>query len=86
MGEPVRASRRPQTFEALGDPIDIARVHAAVEVAWRDLRSRSFEPSDSERDRHRLRDIVASHVLLAANDHDLVRRSIDGFLAQRRRP
>ena len=73
---------KPMTFAALADPVDMARAHAAVEAAWQDLKARSLPASDSER--ALLSDIVASHVVRAANDHDLVRRSVAGFLASRR--
>ena len=71
-------------FSALSDPIDIARTYAAEEQAWSTLRARHFVPQDVEHARKMLRDIVAGNMRFAANDHDLVRRSVDGFLTNRR--
>lgn len=49
------------------------------------LKSRSFLPADADSDRATLRDIVASNIFVAANDHDLIRRSVERFLSDLRR-
>lgn len=67
------------TFAALADPVDIARAHAAVDAAWESLTATRFSSATSDLHREALADIVASYVLLAANDHELVRRSIAAF-------
>ena len=75
----------PDPFAVLIDPVDIARVHAAVDGAWTALQSRSRVTADPELARASLYGIVASNIHFAADDHDLVRRSIDRFLVGRRR-
>jgi hypothetical protein len=75
----------PDPFAVLIDPVDIARVHAAVDGAWTALQSRCRVTGDPELARASLYGIVASNIHFAADDHDLVRRSIDRFLVGRRR-
>ncbi|MCP4562954.1 MAG: hypothetical protein GY873_25250 [Bosea sp.] len=77
--------REPDPFAVLIDPVDIARVHAAVDCAWTALQSRCRIAADPELARASLYGIVASNIHFAADDHDLIRRSIDHFLVGRRR-
>lgn len=79
------ASCEPDPFSVLIDPVDIARVHAAVDGAWTALQSRCRATADPDLARASLYGIVASNIHFAADDHDLIRRSIDRFLVGRRR-
>jgi hypothetical protein len=65
--------------------VDLARALAAVDVAWLTLQSRSVVGLNSEAERKTLCDIVATKIMVAANDHDLVRHSVAGFMAFRRK-
>jgi hypothetical protein len=68
----------------LADPVDIARAHGAVDSAWMSLKSRNLLPSDVDSGRETLLDIVASNIFVAANDHELIRRSVERFLTDLR--
>jgi len=69
------------TFSGLVDPVEIARAYAAAEAAWQELTRRFRAPDIPSQ---MLSAIVARHIHRAANDHDLVRRSVADFLSSQR--
>ncbi len=77
-------SGRVKGFARL-DPVDLARALAAVDVAWLTLKSRCAVGLNSDAERKTLCDIVATKITVAASDHDLVRHSVAGFMAFRRK-
>jgi hypothetical protein len=66
-------------FAVLTVPIDIARVHAAVDCAWTTLQSRSVVNAGAEFARANLYRIVASNIPFGADHHQLIRRPVDHF-------
>jgi hypothetical protein len=65
-------------FSSLNDPVDIARAQAALETAWNEVKL-GIVKGDPERERVRLAYIVASFALVALDEADLVRRTLDRY-------
>ena len=65
-------------FSSLTDPVDLARAEGALEIAWRELELQVPE-HDRERARTRLTYLIASFALVALDEADLVRRSVEKF-------
>ncbi len=72
-------------FRSIADPVDLARAIAALEEAWAEIRSSSFELLGSEdQERERLKFIVASLVPFAVDEGDLVARAVERFRGKAR--
>jgi hypothetical protein len=69
-------------FSTLKDPTDVARAHAALERAWAEIK-RKPGLVDPEGERERLAYIIASYVLVALDEDDLVERALTKFCAYR---
>lgn len=68
-------------FSSLTDPVDIARAQAALDAAWDKIRPGLDTGQDLERERQRLAYIVANQVMIAIDDEDLMRRTLEKFRA-----
>ncbi|GAU85690.1 hypothetical protein [Bosea sp. BIWAKO-01] len=68
-------------FSSLTDPVDIARAQAALDAAWDKIRPGLDTGQDLERERQRLAYIVANLVMIAIDDEDLMRRTLEKFRA-----
>ena len=66
-------------FTSLTDPVDIARAQAALDAAWDEIRPRLDDSQDLDRERQRLVSIVANLVMVAIDDEDLTRRTLEKF-------
>lgn len=67
-------------LRSLTDPVDLARAIAAVEEAWAEIRSTSYELlGTEEQERERLKYLVASLVPLALDEKELVARAVERF-------
>jgi hypothetical protein len=62
----------------MSDPVALARAHAALEAAWKEIRPTVPNPSD-ERARTRLAYIVAALAMVAEDEVDLTRRAIERY-------
>lgn len=65
-------------FSTFNDPADVARSQAALDAAWSEVKDTVAE-ADHERERTRLAYIVASYALVAGDEDELTRRSIERF-------
>lgn len=68
-------------FSSLQNPIDLARAQAALDDAWKQVKP-MIEDGDRERERRRLSYIVASLVMLALDEEDLVDRALRQYRAR----
>ncbi|MDR6831357.1 hypothetical protein J2W99_005110 [Bosea robiniae] len=68
-------------FSSLHNPIDLARAQAALDDAWKQVKP-MIEDGDRERERTRLSYIVASLVMLALDEEDLVDRALRQYRAR----
>lgn len=67
-------------FRSLTDPVDLARAIAAVEEAWAEIRSSSYELlGTEEQERERLKFLIVSLVPLALDEKELVARALERF-------
>lgn len=62
-------------FSSLTDPVDLARVQAALEAAWQTIRPIT-DKADWERERTRLAYIVAAYAAVATDEEDLCERAL----------
>lgn len=69
-------------FSSLQNPVDLARAQAALDDAWRQVKP-LVDDGDRERERTRLSYIVASLVMLALDEQDLVDRALRQYRAGR---
>lgn len=73
------------SFRSLTDPVDLARAISAVEGAWAEIRSSSFELlGTEEQERERLKFLVASLVPMALDEKELVARAVERFTGKAR--
>lgn len=68
-------------FSSLQNPIDLARAQAALDDAWTQVKP-MIDDGDRERERTRLSFIVASLVMLALDEEDLVDRALRQYRAR----
>lgn len=68
-------------FSSLQNPIDLARAQAALDDAWTQVKP-IIDDGDRERERTRLSYIVASLVMLALDEEDLVDRALRQYRAR----
>lgn len=68
-------------FSSLQNPIDLARAQAALDDAWTQVKP-MINDGDRERERTRLSYIVASLVMLALDEEDLVDRALRQYRAR----
>ncbi len=69
-------------FSSLQNPIDLARAQAALDEVWTQIKP-LIDEADRERERTRLSYIVASLVMLALDEEDLVDRALRQYRARR---
>ncbi len=62
-------------FSSLNDPVDVARAQAALDTAWKEVKTGIVEDAQ-ERERTRLAYIVASLAHVALDEADLVSRTM----------
>lgn len=68
-------------FSSLQNPIDLARAQAALDDAWAQVQP-MIDDGDRERERTHLSFIVASLVMLALDEEDLVDRALRQYRAR----
>ena len=70
-------------FSKLADPIEVARAHAALDLAWTRIKDRpDLLLGSDEAERLRLAVIIAGYAPLTIDEEDLVARAIERFAAQ----
>ena len=65
-------------FSSLSDPVDLARAQAALDAAWKEVRS-TIPDAFEERERARLAYILAGLVHVAEDEDELMRRAVDRY-------
>jgi hypothetical protein len=66
-------------FSSFNDPADVATAHAALDRAWEEIKKQEPDNPGMKGRRERLAYIVASLALVAADEHDLVKRAVARF-------
>ncbi len=65
-------------FSSLTDPVELACAQAALDAAWKVIKS--MVPEDvRERERTRLAYIIAAFIAVAEDEDELVRRAINRY-------
>lgn len=68
-------------FSSLHNPVELARAQAALDEAWSRIKP-LIDEADRDRERTRLSYIVASLVMLALDEDDLVERALRHYRTQ----
>ncbi len=76
----MRGSGEAQPFSSFSDPSEMARVQAALDAVWAEVRDTIAE-EDRTRERTRLAYAVAALFLHAKTDADLAGLALDRFLS-----
>ena len=76
-----RARLHTMPFSSLHNPVELARARAALDEAWNRIKP-LIDEADRDRERTRLSYIVASLVMLALDEDDLVERALRHYRTQ----